>query len=359
MAGQNVIKMFGFYVLQQDEIGVRLSLGKYSGIVGPGPGFAAPILQAIVKTTASLQTIDLPDQQIVLSGNIAVTISGNLNFRVVDPAKALLELSDYRYSIRQLALTTIADVLGTKTIEDVRERKGDIASEIEQIISLQATEWGLGSVDIRLTDAKMDESLLRAMMRETEARKEASALQIKADSDRQAAQMFSDAATALARSPGAMTLRVLQTLSDLSNSKSTVVIPIPMELLSGFGSGSSTGQTSARAMSGRPATTGTATSRTTVASPPPTSTPTSQTSSSPTSSSKATTDSEEASREVPPLARLEMSDDKVHAICPHCQVALNVANVHRDMRYDRMRDVPGQQLKCVKCSGIFTLPGTV
>ena len=123
MAGQTVIKFFGLYILKQDEIGVKLTLGKFSGITRPGLGFALPLLQTILKTKSSLQTVDLPDQQIVLSGNISVTISGNLNFRVTDPARALLEVNDYRYSIRQLALTTISDVLGTKEIEDVRTSK--------------------------------------------------------------------------------------------------------------------------------------------------------------------------------------------------------------------------------------------
>lgn len=96
----------------------------------------------------------------------------------------------------------------------------------------------MSDVDIRLTDARMDESLLRAMMRETEARKEAKAIQIKAESDRAVAETFAEAARTLAAAPGAMTLRVLQTLSDVSNDKSTVIVPLPLELLSMVGKGS-------------------------------------------------------------------------------------------------------------------------
>ncbi|MCZ6793211.1 MAG: SPFH domain-containing protein [Planctomycetota bacterium] len=164
-----------------------------------------------------------------------MTISGNLNFRVADPRRALLEVQDYRYSIQQLSLTTIADVLGTKTIEEVRTSKVEIGDEIEKIVAERATTWGLAEVDIRLTDARMDESLMRAMMRETEAHKEARAIQIKAESDREVAEIFAEAARALASSPGAMTLRVLQTLSDISNDKATVVIPIPVDMLSALG----------------------------------------------------------------------------------------------------------------------------
>ena len=92
MSTQRVIKLFGFYTLRADEIGVKLSFGKYAGRVDPGPGFGIPIVDQILKTKSSLQTIDLPDQQIVLSGNIAITISGNLNFRVAEPEKALLQV---------------------------------------------------------------------------------------------------------------------------------------------------------------------------------------------------------------------------------------------------------------------------
>ena len=131
MASQMVIKVLGFYVLKQDETGVCLTLGKYSGSVGPGLGFAVPFFQQVRKTTSSLQTIDLPNQQIVLNGNISVTISGNLNFRVTNPERALLSVSNYHYTMQQLALTTISDVLGTKSIEEVRSSKTKIADEIE------------------------------------------------------------------------------------------------------------------------------------------------------------------------------------------------------------------------------------
>lgn len=234
MSHESVTSVLGFYVLDQDEIGVLLFAGRYSRLVTPGPGFMIPILQEIKKTKASLQTIDLPNQQIVLSGNIAVTISGSLNFRVTDPGKAILEVSDYEYSVRQLALTTISDVLGTKTIEEIRTAKAAISNEVEAIISETSVEWGLSDVDIRMTDARLDESLLRAMMRETEAQKEANAIIIKAEADKKVAKIFAEAARDLADSPGAMTLRVLQAMNDLSNSKSTVVIPIPIDLMSGI-----------------------------------------------------------------------------------------------------------------------------
>jgi regulator of protease activity HflC (stomatin/prohibitin superfamily) len=317
MAGRKVIKFLGFYILQADEVAVTLTLGKFSGVVGPGLGFALPLIKQVYKTGSSLQTIDLPDQQIVISGNIGITISGNLNFRVGDAGKALLSVSDYRFTVQRLALTTISDVLSTKTIEEVRTEKMKIAGEIEQIVAEAAVKWGLTDVDIRLTDARMDEQLLRAMMRETEAKKEASAAQIRADADRDVAESFAEAATTLSSSPGALTLKVLQTLSDLSNSKSTVVIPLPWDLL----------QSSAKSVLGQAEQTAAA--------------------------SAASSDAEE-----PPNAKLRYEADRTIAVCPICKAQYNVTEVMGDMRYDRMPETPGIQIRCKRCEGIFTLPGS-
>lgn len=234
-----------------------------------------------------------------------MNISGNLNFRVVSPAKSLLEVSNYRYTIQQLAMTTISDVLGTKTIEEVRNEKVKIASEVESVVSRNARDWGLADVDIRLTDARLDDGLQRAMMRETEAQKEANAIKIKAESDRYVSKIFAEAAQTLAGAPGAMTLRVLQTLSDVSNDKSTVVIPIPVDMLS-QGGGTS-----------------------------------------------AVTPSPETSY---PIATIESRGGKTVAICPSCEAKFNVTSILGKDEYDQDTETPGIQLKCKRCSTVFTIP---
>ncbi len=314
MNAQPVYGLLGFFTLKQNEIGVKLTLGKFSGYAKPGLGFAFPLFQKVYKTVSSLQTIDLPDQQIVLSGNISVTISGNLNFRVVDPQRALLKVSNYSHTMGQLALTTISDILGTKTIEEVRTSKNQIADEIEAEIEEKAGDWGLADIDIRLTDAQMDESLLRAMMRETEAEKEASAIRIKAEADRHVATLFSDAARTLAASPGAMTLRVMQTLSDVSNDKSTVIMPIPIDLLNALGGGKGlAGLTDA------------------IVAPP---TP------------------EESKLVLRPGGELI-------ATCPYCDMQYNVGEIVGKAEYDDDPNAPGQQVNCESCGRLFTLPNIV
>ncbi|WP_027709493.1 SPFH domain-containing protein [Zooshikella ganghwensis] len=298
---KSVITFLGFYVVNQDELGVRLTLGKFSGQVAPGLGFCIPILQKIYTTKSSIQTIDLPNQQVVLNGNVSVTISGTVHFRVVDSEQALLEVVDYQQSIKQLALTTISDVIGTKTIEEVRGQKASIAAEIEDVIRGTTKKWGLGDIDIRLTDASMEPNLLRAMMRETEAKKEATAQRIKAESDQITADIFCKAARLLASSPGAMTLRILQTLSDISSDKSTVVVPIPIELLSG--SNSLTAQYN----------------------------------------------------DIVPVADIEMVSDQVFCYCPSCEQRFNISEVTKNERYDKNPDLPGIQLSCTKCKTLFSV----
>ncbi len=337
MTKQRVLKFFGFYVLQADEIGVRLTTGKYQGIANPGPGFGWPILQQVIKTKSSLQTIDLPDQQIVLSGNIAITISGSLNFRVADPEKALLQVSDYNYTVQQFALTTISDVLSTKTIEEVRTTKASISQEIEDIVAETAATWGLEDIDIRLTDARLDDSLLRAMMRETEAEKEARASQIRAAADRDVARSYADAAKTLASSPGAMTLRILQGLSDLSNDKSTVVLPLPWDLLSEMAG-------KLKAPSPEVNVAVPAVQAETVQQP--SSEEVSQPTSDPVSDPEA------------PLCKLEYQAHRTLAVCPECDSKYNVTDVMGDMRYDKRPDIPGLQIQCKRCLTVFTLPGS-
>lgn len=311
----DVITLFGFYTLNQDETGVLLTLGNFSNTLTPGLGFAIPIIQTVKKTKSSIQTIDLPDQKIVLSGNISVKISGNVNYKVTNAKRAILEVGNYEYSLRQLAMTTISDVLGTKRIEEIRSKKSKIADEIEKIVATTAAKWGLSEVDIRLTDAEMDDKLLRAMMRETEAEKEASAIKIKAQADEDVARIFASAAQQLADSPGAMTLRILQTLSDMSNSKSTVVVPIPIELLSGLGLGSSGKHKKGHCKEH-------------------------------TASSKS---------DMPPIAKVFEKEDGMRANCPHCHAHYKVNNVMGNYKFDQDDSIPGIQLKCKKCSEIFTL----
>ncbi len=342
MSSERVITLCGLYVLKQNETGVCLTLGKFSATVSPGLGFAIPFIQQVRKTVSSLQTIDLPDQQIVLSGNISVTISGNLNFRVANPERALLAVADYRYTMQQLALTTISDVLGTKSIEEIRSSKTRIADEIEKLIAKHATEWGIGSVDIRLTDARLDDNLQRAMMRETEAQKEASAIKIKAESDRFVATIFADAARTLATSPGAMTLRILQTLSDVSSDKTTIVIPIPIDLLSRpSGDGASTALAPEVVTSDirHAKNTSDGVSFASIAElPVPIATPNSM--------------------DEFPIATLKLLGSRTTAICPKCQAKYDITEILGNLKYDQRPDIPGQQARCRQCQVIFSIPET-
>jgi regulator of protease activity HflC (stomatin/prohibitin superfamily) len=299
---KKVLTFFGLYTLNADECGVKLFLGSYTGNATAGLGFAIPFIQSVIKTKSSIQTIDLPNQKIVLEGNIAVKISGSVNFRVQDPKKAILEVNDYAYSLKQLALTTISEVLGSQTIESIRAKKKEIADEIEGIIHTTAKNWGLSNVDIRLTDAEMDDSLLRAMMRETEAEKESKAAEIKAGSDKVVAEIFADAARTLAESPGALTLRVLQSLTDMSNSKSTIVMPIPIEMFPGL--------------------------------------------------NKKVEQVKSNSHLIAEIYS-EGGDKKMN--CPYCGKKYNANNVVGNYKLDKDPSTPGIQLKCKQCGEVFTV----
>jgi regulator of protease activity HflC (stomatin/prohibitin superfamily) len=301
----NVLSFFGFFTISQDETAVILTLGQFTKTQGPGLGFIIPIIQTVIKTKSSILTMDLPDQKIVLSGNIAVKISGSVNFKVANARRALLEVNDYEYSLKQLSLTTIADVLGTKTIEEIRSHKKSIADQIENIVAETASKWGLADVDIRLTDAEMDEKLLRAMMRETEAEKEANSIVIRASVDKQVAEILVQAARTLNQEPGALTLRVLQTLTDLSNDKATVVIPLPMDMLTHLNPHSKEPKTTVK------------------------------------------------------TAFIQQHSDSKKANCPSCGQLYKVDNVLVDPKFDIDPNSPGIQLQCKKCHDVFTLAASL
>ncbi len=244
-----------------------------------------------------------------------------------------MRVNDYRYTVQQFAMTTISDVLSAKSIEEVRTAKTAIAQEIEDIVAEKAAAWGLDEIDIRLTDARLDDSLLRAMMRETEAEKEARASQIRASADRDVAHSYAEAAKTLAESPGAMTLRILQSLTDLSNDKSTIVLPLPWELL---GSIAQSSQPIGPQQQTTPL-------EVDVDLEPPASEP---------------DDGETSKEQEAPLCKLEYQAHRTLAICPDCGSKYNVTDVLGDMRYDKRADIPGVQIQCKRCLSIFTLPGS-
>jgi len=227
-----IIILASIRIVQQWETGVRFRLGRYKDTLQPGLRLVIPVLDSIRKIDMRILTIDIPRQQVITKDNVPVTINGVVYFKVVDAATAIIKVQDYIYAVSQYAQTALRDVAGGMSLDQVLGERENIGKDIEQIVEEASKNWGIEVTDIKLQDIDMPEDLKRLMSRQASSEREKRATIIKSEGDRMAAENLSKAATVMAKSPGAMQLRTLQTLDGLGPTASnTVVIAIPVEVM--------------------------------------------------------------------------------------------------------------------------------
>ena len=180
-------------------------------------------------------TIDIPSQQAITKDNVPVTINGVLYFKVLDASKAIINVQDYEYAVSQYAQTALRDVIGQMTLDEVLAERQQVGDQIEKIVDMESSAWGIKVTNIKMQDIDMPEDLKRLMSRQASSEREKRATIIKAEGDRMAAENLSKAAEIMAKTNGAMQLRTLQTIDGLGPTASnTVVIAIPMEIMDAF-----------------------------------------------------------------------------------------------------------------------------
>jgi regulator of protease activity HflC (stomatin/prohibitin superfamily) len=211
-------------VLNEYERGVMLSLGRFTGIKGPGVIIVIPFLQQMRKVDLRVIVLNVPKQDVITRDNVSVKVNAVVYFRIVDPGKAVLQVANPYDATSQVAQTTLRSVLGQHEMDDLLSQRDKLNSDIAVILD-QATEaWGI-KVDL-------DESMIRAMAKQAEAERTRRAKIIHAEGESQAAQMLVQAAESLARQPSAMQLRYLQTLADISHEKTQIIVfPLPLDLI--------------------------------------------------------------------------------------------------------------------------------
>ncbi len=218
--------------INQYERGVVLTLGKFSGIKQPGWRIVVPILQTLIKVDIRIKAVDVPDQEVVTRDNIPVSINAVVYYRVIDSAKAVLEVEDFHYAISQLAQTTMRNSVGEKTLDELLQQRAKIAEKIKTELDAKTDRWGIDVDALELKDVIIPENLKRTISREAEAERERRAVIIKAEGDKVAAENLSLAAKKLSEVPGAMHLRTLQTINDISSDQSnTTVWMVPIDIL--------------------------------------------------------------------------------------------------------------------------------
>ncbi|MCX6803964.1 MAG: slipin family protein [Candidatus Diapherotrites archaeon] len=227
-----LILIFGIRIINQWETGVRFRLGKYKDTLQPGLRIIIPIIDTIRKIDMRIVTIDIPRQQVITKDNVPVAINGVVYFKVADASIAVTKIQDFQYAVSQYAQTALRDVAGSMVLDQVLTERENIGKDIEEIVEKASAKWGIEVQEIKLQDIDMPEDLKRIMSRQASSEREKRATIIKSEGDVIAANNLSKAAITMAKSPGAMQLRTLQTIDGLGPSPSnTVILGIPMDLM--------------------------------------------------------------------------------------------------------------------------------
>jgi regulator of protease activity HflC (stomatin/prohibitin superfamily) len=219
----------------QWEKAVVFRLGKFHCMKGPGLFAIVPLIDQIRMIDTRVLTVNFPKQQVITRDNVPVTIDGVLFFRVVNAADAIIMVQDYRYMIAQYSQTSLRDVIGQMTLDQLLTEREEIAKLIQQHVEKDTKGWGVDVTGLRIQDIDMPEELKKMMSRQASAEREKRATITKAEGDKEAAINLALAAKTMAASPGAMQLRTLQTIDGLGPTASnTVVLAIPIEVLENF-----------------------------------------------------------------------------------------------------------------------------
>ena len=222
-------------VLNEYERGVMFTLGRFTGIKGPGVVFVFPVVQQMRKVDLRVIVLNVPKQDVITRDNVSVKVNAVVYFRIIDPQKAVIQVANFLFATSQLAQTTLRAVLGKHEMDDLLAQRDKLNADLQRILD-QATEvWGIKVSNVEIKDVDLDESMIRAMAKQAEAERTRRAKIIHAEGEAQAAQQLVAAAHSLAREPSALQLRYLQTLADISHEKTQIIVfPLPLDLIKPF-----------------------------------------------------------------------------------------------------------------------------
>ncbi|MCD6165590.1 slipin family protein [candidate division KSB1 bacterium] len=222
-------------ILREYERGVIFRLGRLIGAKGPGLIILIPIIDRMVKVSLRVVAMDVPPQDVITKDNVSVKVNAVLYFRVIEPEKAIVEVEDYLYATSQLAQTTLRSVLGESELDELLAAREKINRNLQQIIDAQTDPWGIKVSLVEVKHVDLPVEMQRAMARQAEAERDRRAKIIHAEGEYQASQRLSEAAHIMAENSMSLQLRFLQTLGEIaSENNSTIVFPIPMDLLTPF-----------------------------------------------------------------------------------------------------------------------------
>ena len=221
--------VYSFRVLREYERGVVFQLGRFWRVKGPGLVLVIPGIQQMVKVGLRTVTMDVPSQDVISRDNVSVKVNAVVYFRVVDAAKAIIQVENYLIATSQLAQTTLRAVLGKHQLDEMLAERERLNIAIQQTLDTQTDAWGIKVTTVEIKQIDLNETMVRAMARQAEAERERRSKVILAEAEQQASQKLLEAARTLAEQPEAMQLRYLQTLTVIAGDKSnTIVFPVDM-----------------------------------------------------------------------------------------------------------------------------------
>lgn len=227
-----VIVLISIREVKQYQRGVKFTMGKFTSLVQPGWRLVIPVFQKMSRVDIRVKAVDVPDQEAITEDNISISINAVIYYKVKEASKAVLEVENFYYAVSQLAQTTMRNAVGEVSLDKLLKNRDEIAENIKIIVDKATDPWGILVESVELKDIVLPQDLKRTMAKEAEAERERRAVIIKAEGEVSASNNLSIAAKKLSESPGALHLRTLQAINDLSSDQSnTTIWMVPIETL--------------------------------------------------------------------------------------------------------------------------------
>ncbi len=230
-----VLVLISLRQINQYQRGVMFTMGRFTGIKNPGWRLVIPIFQSMKKVDMRVKAVDVPDQKAITKDNIAVGVNAVIYYKVADAAKAILEVENFFHAVSQLAQTTMRNAVGEVELDELLSQRDNISDRIKIIVDKASDAWGIKVDNVELKDVALPVDMERTIAKQAEAERERRAVIIKAEGEVAAAANMAKAASILNQSTGALHLRTLQSVNDLSSDQSnTVIFALPLEILRAF-----------------------------------------------------------------------------------------------------------------------------
>jgi regulator of protease activity HflC (stomatin/prohibitin superfamily) len=227
-----IVLIMSLRQINQYERGVKFTMGRFTKIMEPGWRLVIPIFQSYRKVDMRVKAVDVPDQKAITRDNVSVTVNAVIYYRVQSAEKAILEVENFQYAISQYAQTTMRNIVGEVSLDELLAQREKLAERIREIVDKETDEWGLKVNNVELKDVSLPENMERTIAKQAEAEREKRAVIINSEGELAAAQNMAEAAKILSSVEGALHLRTLQSINDLSSDQSnTVVFTVPLEVM--------------------------------------------------------------------------------------------------------------------------------